>query len=438
MRLLYSLCLYLLTPLALLRLVWLGRHNPAYRQRWSERFGFIDPGAMGAAPLWLHAVSVGEVRAAEPLVRKLHAQFPGLPIWITTTTPTGAATVERLFGAQVGHSYVPYDLPGSLARFLGRLQPRLVVIMETELWPNLLAACSRGRIPVLLANVRLSARSATGYRRIARLTRDMLGQVSVMAVQTPEDAMRLRELGAPAAGMQVTGSMKFDIRLPPGIHEQGEALRRVLGSNRPVWIAASTHAGEETQVLEAHARLRRSLPQALLVLVPRHPERCDQVAALCRERDFVTVRRSDDLPCDQSCAVYLVDTMGELPICYAASEIAFIGGSLVPTGGHNMLEASALGVPVISGPQVFNFTEIFRLLCEAGAASRVADAAELSERLERLFADAEAREQAGAAGLKLVRDNSGAVDRVMALLKPLLNARDPLPGSQAHDEGGPG
>jgi len=433
MRFLYSLCLYLLTPLALLRLAWLGRRNPGYRQGWRERFGFIaaDP-ARGAAPLWLHAVSVGEVQAAAPLVRKLREQFPGLAIWITTTTPTGAATVARLFGGQVAHSYVPYDLPGALARFLGRLRPRLVVVMETELWPNMLAACAQRGIPVLLANVRLSARSAAGYRRIAGLTREMLGQVAGLAVQTRADAARLCELGAPAAAMQVTGSMKFDIGLPPGIHEQGEALRRVLGANRPVWIAASTHAGEEEEVLDAHARLRRQLPLALLVLVPRHPERFDQVASLCRERGFNTVRRSSDTPCDETSAVYLVDTMGELPICYAAAEIAFVGGSLVPTGGHNMLEAAALGVPVICGPQVINFTEIFHLLSEAGAACGIRDAGELAEQLQQFFADAEKRERAGAAGRRLVEENRGAVDRVMAMLRPLLRA-GPDPHHEARE-----
>jgi len=420
MRFLYSLCLYLLTPLVLARLAWLGRRNPGYWQCWPERFGFIVSNTSASAPLWLHAVSVGEVQAAAPLVRQLRELHPDLPIWITTTTPTGADAVARLFGEQLGHSYMPYDLPGAVTRFLRRLRPRLVVIMETELWPNLFASCAQQQIPLVLANVRLSARSAAGYRRIAVLTSEMLGHVSAIAAQSAEDARRLAELGVPPERMQVTGSMKFDITLPPGIHEQGEALRRVLGVNRPVWIAASTHAGEEQQVLDAHARLRERLPQALLILVPRHPERFDEVASLCQHQGYSLVRRRDNELCTKETSVYLVDTMGELPICYAAAEVAFVGGSLVPTGGHNMLEASAVGVPVISGPHVFNFGVIFRLLSEVGAACSVQDAEELARCLEQYLGDAEARARAGEAGLKLVAANRGAVNRVLAMLKPLL------------------
>ncbi|HEY5719372.1 MAG TPA: lipid IV(A) 3-deoxy-D-manno-octulosonic acid transferase [Gammaproteobacteria bacterium] len=422
MRALYSLLLYLLVPAVVARLAWKGLNDPAYRGRWRERFGHAPPG-LRPGGLWVHAVSVGEVLAAVPLVERLLALHPELPITVTTMTPTGSARVREQFGDRVGHCYVPYDLPGAVRRFLIALRPRAVIVMETEIWPNLLHQCARRRVPLVLANARLSARSFRGYRRIGRLIRAALGGVSAVAAQAQADAERLVALGAPAARVSVTGSIKFDLEVPDAVPQAAVALRTRCGS-RPVWIAGSTHEGEEVRVLEAHARLRQRHPDALLVLVPRHPERFRAVAELAAQRGFRVARRSGgESPAEAD--VYLGDTMGELLLLYAAADVAFVGGSLVPTGGHNLLEPAALGRPVLTGPHLHNFTLIAELLLEAGAAWQVADAAELADKVALLLDDAGRRAGMGDAGQAVVARNRGALERLERLVIEVVERGQP-------------
>ncbi|MBZ0071599.1 MAG: lipid IV(A) 3-deoxy-D-manno-octulosonic acid transferase [Gammaproteobacteria bacterium] len=419
MRIIYSLILYLLTPFALLRLLWRGLRAHGYWQRWGERFGFA-PVNQGAAPIWVHAVSVGEVQAAVPLLRVLLKRYPTVPVLVTTTTPTGSEQLRSVFEGRVQHAYMPYDLPDAVARFLNRTRPRLALIMETEIWPNLYHACARRGIPVLLVNARLSARSAAGYGRLRRLTAATLECLQGVAAQGRADADRLIGLGAPPQRVRVTGSIKFDMKIPASLTEQAAALRRDWGLQRPVWIAASTHEGEDEDVLDAHRGVREHFPDALLVLVPRHPERFARVAALCREQGWETVLRSTQAPMPAAAEVFVGDSMGELLLFFAASDVAFIGGSLIPHGGHNPLEASAQRVPVLFGPHMFNFEQIAELLLEAGAAREVGDSGQLADSVAHWLADPTARITAGERGAAVVEANKGARDAVLAMVTEAL------------------
>ncbi len=415
MRSLYSLLLYLLIPLALTRLAWRGLRNRGYWQRWGERFGF-GPCLEGPV-IWLHAVSVGEVRASAPLVKALARDYPGHRILITTMTPTGSATVRALFGDSVAHRYVPYDLPTAVWRFLNRTRPRLALILETELWPNLFHQCRKRDIPLMLANVRMSEQSARGYRRLKGFTRATLANVSRVGAQTEADAGRLRRLGA--AQVEVTGSIKFEMEVPADLAARAATLRSGFG-DRPVWVAASTRAGEEEYVLDAFARLRTRLPRLLLVLVPRHPERFSAVANLCQQRGLPVVRRSDrqDSVAPDT-AILLGDTMGELLLFHAAADVSYIGGSLVPLGGQNLLEAAAVGTPVVFGPHMFNFSDISRMALEQGAGRQVQDVAELTSAVAEYLENPPVRRAAGIAGQRLVEGNRGALTKTLALLRPV-------------------
>jgi len=419
---LYTFILWLLLPFALLRLWRRSRKDARYGRRWAERLGygsFLEPGA-----LWVHAVSVGEVRAATPLIRALLQDHPDVRILITTTTLTGAAQVEMLFGDHVRHRFAPFDLPSAVGRFLIRVQPRAAVILETEIWPSLFQALHRAHIPLLLANVRLSDRSYRGYRRFGRLVAATFAIPSVIAAQTQTDLERLQALGAPEKRLHVTGNMKFEVVPTAGLREAAQSLR--YGWNdRPVWVAASTHQGEEDIVLDAYASLKTTFPTLLLILVPRHPERFEAVGKLCRQRKFTVAERSLGLPVTDATEILLGDTMGELMLFFAAGDCAFIGGSLVKTGGHNPLEALALGIPTVFGPHMFNFAEIARLTVTAGAGRQIRGPEELSGAIARYLGDREARRAAGCAGEELVRQNQGACARTLALLEPLLRQLPP-------------
>jgi len=417
MRLLYTGLLYLILPLALLRLYWRGRHDAGHRRRWRERLGFFPPLPSGC--LWVHAVSLGETRAALPLIRALLERYPDQPLLVTTTTLTGSRQVREALGERVLHVYAPYDLPGAVRRFLRQTRPRLAVIMETELWPNLLRQCAVAGIPTMIANARLSERSARGYARIRRLTASMLRDVTLIAAQAEADADRFRALGAPR--VEVTGNLKYDLSLPDDLPERGWQLRReLLGEERRVWIAASTHAGEDEPILAALALLRPRWPELLLLLVPRHPERFDGVAALCRQQGCKLVRRSEQRACAPDTAVFLGDTMGELLLFYAAADLAFVGGSLVDTGGHNVLEPALLGLPVLFGPHMFNFTEASQRLLEAEAAWQVTDAAALATAVDRLLADPELRRTVGQRGRAVVERHRGALAALLDGVETLL------------------
>ncbi|SFP76228.1 3-deoxy-D-manno-octulosonic-acid transferase [Geopseudomonas sagittaria] len=421
-RTLYTLLLHLALPLIALRLYLRGRKAPAYRQRIAERFAFkLSPLKPGG--IWVHAVSVGESIAAAPLIRALREHHPELPITVTCMTPTGSERIRALFGDQVQHCYLPYDLPWAAARFLDRARPKLAVIMETELWPNHIHQCARRGIPTVLANARLSAKSARGYARFAGLTRPMLAEMSWIAAQTEAEAERFRQLGARPECVSVTGSIKFDLTIDPELQSRAQALRASWGADqRPVWIAASTHAGEDEIILAAHRRLLAEKSDSLLILVPRHPERFEAVHVLCQREGFATVRRSSGQPVGEGDQLLLGDTMGELLFLYALADVAFVGGSLVPNGGHNLLEPAALGLPVLSGPHLFNFLEIAAQLREAGALAEVADTQALHEAVQQLQADSARRQRMGQAGLGVLKANQGALERLLNGLERLLIA----------------
>ncbi|WPL18863.1 3-deoxy-D-manno-octulosonic acid transferase [Thiorhodovibrio winogradskyi] len=423
-RAIYSALLHALLPALLLRLLWRSLRAPAYRERWRERLGFYSKPPV-PVDIWVHAVSVGEVQAAQPMIRHLMLRDPGMRVLVTTTTPTGARRLRELFDERVAHLYCPFDLSLIARRFLVRVKPRLAIVMETEIWPNLLAECERRDVPVLLVNARLSARSARGYAKLRSLAAESMGRFQLIAAQTQADAERFIALGVPAERVAVTGSIKFDLLLPASLTDQAEVMRRGWGSNRPIWVAASTHEGEEELLLRAHARLREWLPAALLVLVPRHPDRFERVAALVQRRGFKLARRSLGHACDAQSSVYLGDTMGELVSFIAAADAAFVGGSLVPTGGHNLLEAAAVGVPVIVGPHVFNFVEVTRLLMAHQAAVQIQSIDELTQCLHRWLTDAAERARIGENGRRAVEANRGALERLLRLIDPHLDAIAP-------------
>ncbi|OCT22265.1 lipid IV(A) 3-deoxy-D-manno-octulosonic acid transferase [Pseudomonas putida] len=423
-RTLYTLLFHLGLPLVALRLFLRGRKAPAYRQRIAERFACKLP-AMRQGGIWVHAVSVGESIAAAPMVKALLKAYPDLPITLTCMTPTGSERIRAMFASEprVQHCYLPYDLPWAAARFLDHVRPKLGIIMETELWPNHIHQCAKRGIPVALANARLSERSARGYARFAGLTRPMLEEMSLIAVQTETEAERFRRLGARAQCVQVTGSIKFDLKVDDQLLPRARQLREQWSAlQRPVWIAASTHEGEDALILEAHQRLLQVHGDALLILVPRHPERFDAVHVLCRDR-FTTVRRSSGAAADGQIQVLLGDTMGELMFLYALADITFVGGSLVPTGGHNPLEPAALALPVITGPHVFNFLEISAMLREAGALQQVDDAEGLAAAVRRLIELPQDCRRMGEAGRAVMQANQGALQRLLEALGRLIQTR---------------
>jgi 3-deoxy-D-manno-octulosonic-acid transferase len=352
----------------------------------------------------------------------LRQRYPDVPLTVTTLTPTGAARARALFGGAAQVRYAPFDLPGAVRRFFARVQPRLAVIFETELWPNLYRECGRRRVPLVLASARVSARSAGRYRRLGALFRDTLSQAAVVAAQGPGDAERFRALGAAAASTHVTGNLKFDFELPPHTVERGARLREQYARGRPLWVAGSTHGGGEEQALLAAQREVRAVhPDTLLVLAPRHPPRFAEVAALLHQAGMRFVRRSQGAAgAARTCEVLLLDSVGELLDFYAAADVAFVGGSLVPIGGHNLLEPAALGVPILTGPNNANSEEIFRLLLASGAAEVVHDAAELGARVSALLANPEARVRIGAQGRASVDANRGALGKLLGLIEPLL------------------
>ncbi|MCL6272136.1 lipid IV(A) 3-deoxy-D-manno-octulosonic acid transferase [Sansalvadorimonas sp. 2012CJ34-2] len=424
-RLFYTLIFYLGLPLIVLRLLYRAWKAPAYAKRWSERFGFFTGPSDSQKSIWVHTVSVGESIAAAPLVRKLMEACPDHRIVVTTMTPTGSEQVKKLYGDSMFHVYAPYDLPGSVSRFLNKIQPELAIFMETELWPNTVAACHKRNIPTLLTNARLSERSARGYQRISSLSRNMLTKLSFIAAQTEDDARRFTELGFPKARMKVTGTLKYDIAVSQELRTEGQSLRVQWLSGRPeharIFIAASTHKGEDEQVIEAFQSVRDSLPDTLLILVPRHPERFNPVYEQLSGGGLQVSRRSTNDPVTPETDVLLGDTMGELMRMFAASDIAFVGGSLVEHGGHNPLEPAALGLPTIMGPHVFNFAEVVQTMEQAGALATVHTAAGLARQTAYLLADREACLEVGKAATEVMDRNRGALDQQLMLSMALLD-----------------
>jgi 3-deoxy-D-manno-octulosonic-acid transferase len=420
MRVAYRILVRIAAALAILGVAARALRNPAYRGGFGERFGF---GARAPVPggVWLHAVSLGEVTAAAAILRGLRRRRPRLPLTVTTATPTGRAKARSVFGADADVRYLPYDTPRAVARFLANVRPAVGIILETELWPELFAGCARRSVPIVLASARLSARSVSRYRRFGGLFRALFAGDVTVAAQTVEDARRFREIGAPAERTHVVGNVKFDLGVDAGIVAGAAELRAVCLGGRTAWIAGSTHAGEEESIVRAHRRVAAGAPGTLLILAPRHPERFDGVAAMIAGEGLRVARRSAGAAAGAA-DVLLLDTIGELMRFYAAAEVAFVGGSLVPVGGHNLLEPAALGLPVLTGPSNGNGAEIAALLAAAGAACVVADSAALAAQVLRLLADAEARQRMGAAGRRVVESQRGAVERVLDLLDRALGA----------------
>jgi 3-deoxy-D-manno-octulosonic-acid transferase len=425
-RFLYTVLYYSLLPLILLRLCYRAWRAPAYASRIAERFGFF-PEIKGAAstlaarPIWIHAVSVGETLAAVPLVQALRSRYPQISIVITTMTPTGSERVRAIFGDTVTHVYAPYDMPDSIARFLRRMNPVIAIVMETELWPNTIAALHRRGIATIVANARLSEKSARGYGRISALTRPMLNMINCIAAQTQVDAARFVALGAPQRNVRVTGSIKFDITLDDVLEQRALDVRAQWGGNaRRVVIGGSTHEGEEAALLDAYKALKIDYTDLLLVLVPRHPERFERVAQLIATAGLNAARRSRDESVSNVTDVVLADTMGEMLPLLGASDIAFIGGSLIERGGHNMLEPAAWGLPVVTGESDFNFVEVSRLLQQSGGLVKVKDTAALTNQLARWLRSDGARSAAGDAARTVVAQNKGALGRLVGLIAALL------------------
>lgn len=418
MRLVYNTLIYLAAPVALLLQLWRGVHDPSYRRGFSQRLGFgpaLPPGS-----IWVHAVSVGEVQAAEPLVRALLARHPEHTLVLTTVTPTGLARARMLFGTQVELRYVPIDLPGAVRRFFDRVRPCIALILETELWPNLYAECGRRDVPLVLASARISPRSVGRYRRLVSLFRETLSHGIVIAAQSEEDAARFCSIGAAPERTHVIGNIKFDFQPPADVEARGNEWRKANAEGRPVWVAGSTHAGEEELVLDAHQAVCGAHPDALLLLVPRHPNRFDEVASLLERRGEAWQRRSSGERVAGATRVLLGDSMGELMMFYAAADLAFVAGSLVPIGGHNLLEPASIGRAVVTGPHNFNSEGVARLLFEAGAACKVADAGQLASQVGEWLSAPGQCAAMGAAARAVLDANRGSLERLLWLIDPLL------------------
>lgn len=419
-RTFYNFAFYLLLPVVVLRLLWraLFLPAPAYARRWGERLGFVaDARAQRAETqwIWVHAASVGESVAISPLVLKLRKQRPGWGVVVTTMTPTGSERIYSLFGEDVCHVYAPYDYAGAVKRFLKAFQPALVILVETELWPNLVHYSKRSGARVMVANARLSEKSYRGYQKFSALGKPMLQQIDCIAAQTEVDAERFKRLGVAPEALRVTGSIKFDIALPEGLAEHTAAMRQRILDQRPVWIAASTREGEDEHVLDAFRQVLRDVPEALLVLVPRHPERFNSAVRLCEKYALKVVRRSSDEPVDALTRVFLGDSMGELLVYFGLADLAFVGGSLVNTGCHNVLEPAALGLPVLTGPSQYNFQAICDQLSQRGALIKVDSPTALAQQIVRLLNDPERRDMMGQAGRRVIADSRGALQRIYDL-----------------------
>ncbi len=415
MRVFYSCLFYLLIPFILVRLIWRSIKAPAYRHRWGERFAFYNR-KFAPNVIWFHAVSVGEAESLFPLVRKIQQQHPDAKLLITTTTPTGSARVKAVMQESVEHVYLPYDIPCAVSRFMRCFKPRIAVIMETEIWPNLFACCGSNKVPLYILNARLSEKSAGGYQKIPALISPALARVKLIAIQTQDDAQRFVAIGAKTEAVRTLGNIKFDIEVSNDIIEQGLRLKAKLFGGRFVWLIASTHKDEEVIFLEIYKQIKQKIPELLLVIVPRHPERFGEVKKLCEQHQLAVVMRTSGEACHQFVDVYLADTMGELKMLYAASDATFVGGSMVPVGGHNILEALAVGTPVLFGPYMANFKEIAQGVLRLDAAKQCQNKNEIVSAITELHADAACRQAFAEKGKAFVWQNQGAITRICDIL----------------------
>ncbi|EJG1722247.1 lipid IV(A) 3-deoxy-D-manno-octulosonic acid transferase [Vibrio parahaemolyticus] len=419
-RIIYTALLALASPFLLLGLYKSKPNKPKFGGRWKEHFGITPQLKTHQRPIWIHAVSVGESIAATPLIKELKQQYPEQPIVVTTTTSTGAEQIAKL-GDLVEHRYMPIDFGFAVKSFLKAIQPKKMLIIETELWPNTLNVVKQANIPITVVNARLSEKSCKNYAKVQWLFNQLHPCLTQVLCQTDSDAERFERLGVNKEKLSVTGSIKFDIQISDHVKQQGKALRAQLGKDRPVWIAASTHKGEDEQVLEAHKQILESHPNALLILVPRHPERFDDVFALCKKQGFETVRRTEKQPAENTTQIYLGDTMGEMLVLIGAADICFMGGSLIgdKVGGHNVLEPAALGVPVITGPSYYNFQDLVAKMLHKKVIKLIESPNEMSLEVEAMFQDALAKRVVQENLLSFVKDNVGALTKTIRCIESI-------------------
>ena len=416
MQFLYTTLFFLSLPLILLRLYWRGFKAPEYRLRWLERLGFYQQSSQKEV-IWFHAVSVGEAEAVFPLIKQFMLKYPLAKILITTTTPTGSARVKAVMGQSVEHVYLPYDVSFAVQRFLNHFQPKIAVIMETEIWLNLFLLTAKAKIPLFIINARLSEKSCRGYQKIPSLIQLALASVTTIATQTEIDTQRFKAIGAKENQLQTLGNIKFDLSISDDVIKKGKDLRQEQFSQRFVWIIASTHQDEEAMFLQLYPQLKKQIPELLLIFVPRHPERFNEVAKLVENHPLQLVKRSSEKNCDFKTDVYLADTMGELKMLYAAADVTFVGGSLFKhLGGHNVLEPAAQEIPVMFGGYMRHFKAIAEGLLNQHAAIQCSDSEEISAQLIKLYQQPEYRQQLALRGKSFVEINQGALTRVLQLL----------------------
>ena len=414
--------LFLLLPFFCIRLFYLSFYNPDYRKRWAERFGYPMPLVFSGKIIWIHAVSVGEVQAARPLVNLLMQEYHSCKILFTTTTPTGAESVKKYFGTTVMHRYLPYDIPMFIARFINIINPSILIIIETELWPNLFCCCQKNAIPIFFINARMSEKSAKGYKKFSSVTRLMLEQISLIVAQGEKDAERLIMLGANKEKVHVTANLKFDTKLPEAVCNQAQGLRKQLLGNRLVWLTASTHAGEEAIMANLYQKIYQQHPACLLIIAPRHPQRSGMIRDMCLAKGLTVSCRSEQQPVGEKTQVFILDSLGELMQYYAIADVVFVGGSFVAIGGHNVLEPISLGVPTITGPHVFNFQQVIQYLLDKDVIYKVNNEEELFSCLNSLLKDRNLRHTIGELGKNVIIQNSGNAEKIMQIAKNLLRA----------------
>ncbi len=420
MHFVYTSLFYLILPFILLRLFWRGFKAPIYRKRWLERLAIYKQQYPNKV-IWFHAVSVGEAEAVFPLIKRVQQRYPENPILVTTTTPTGSSRVEAILGNSVSHVYLPYDIPIVIKRFLVIFKPKIAIFMEKEIWPNLYAQSSQNNIPIMIVNARLSANSAKGYKKIPSLIVPALSHVSWIATQTEEDRQRFVDIGAQEKLTSVTGNMKFDLELDDNIVLRAKNLKKQLFNKRFVWIIASTHKNEEAIFLEIYPALKKQIPELLLMIVPRHPERFDEVNQLAKNMQLNTCMRNSEQECKTNTDVYIVNTMGELKIFYGVADICFVGGSMVPVGGHNILEPAAMNVPIMFGPYMVNFKQITQHILNLGAGIQCEDKLKIMETVLQLYNDEAYRTEIATKAYRYFKNNQGAVERVAELIFHHLN-----------------
>lgn len=413
MRVIYSCLFYLIIPFILIRLIWRSLKASAYRYRWRERFALYNKNVPQNV-IWFHAVSVGEAEALFPLAKLIQQHYPDATLLITTTTPTGSARVKAVMQDSVEHVYLPYDLPCAISRFMQCFKPKMAVIMETEIWPNLFAYCGKNNIPLYIINARLSEKSARGYQKLPALIVPALTHVKLIATQTQDDANRFSAIGAKT--VNVLGNIKFDVEVSAELIEQGLQLKTDLFGGRFVWLIASTHKDEEAIFIEIYKELKTKIPELLLIIAPRHPERFGEVKKLCEQYQLAVVTRTSGEDCHPYTDVYLADTMGELKMLYAASDAAFVGGSMAPVGGHNILEAAAVGTPILFGPYMANFKEIAEGVLRQDAAIQCQNKNEIITAIISLHSDGAYRQALADKGRAFIRQNQGAIARILGIL----------------------